>query len=197
MPATTGSPAGATAIRPFTIPKVPEAELQALQTRIAGTRWPDPETVTDESQGVPLAMIQDLAGYWATGLRLAQVRGDADRLAALRDRDRRAGHPFHPRPLPARGCAAADRHARLARLDHRAVQDRRPAHRSHRPRRGRLGRVPPGDPVAAGLRVLRPAAAARLGPDPHRPRLGRADETPRLYRGSRRKAATGAGRLRT
>jgi hypothetical protein len=30
------------------------------------TRWPDPETVTDESQGVPLAMIQDLAGYWAT-----------------------------------------------------------------------------------------------------------------------------------
>ena len=57
---------GATAIRPFTIPKVPEAELQALRARIAATRWPDAETVTDESQGVPLAMIQELAGYWAT-----------------------------------------------------------------------------------------------------------------------------------
>jgi hypothetical protein len=66
MPVTIESPAGATAIRPFTIPKVPEAELQALRARIAATRWPDPETVTDESQGVPLAMIQELAGYWAT-----------------------------------------------------------------------------------------------------------------------------------
>ncbi len=66
MPVTIENPAGATAVRPFTIPKVPEAELQALRTRIAATRWPDPETVTDESQGVPLAMITELAAYWAT-----------------------------------------------------------------------------------------------------------------------------------
>jgi hypothetical protein len=33
---------GTTAIRRFTIPQVPEAELQALQARIAATRWPDP-----------------------------------------------------------------------------------------------------------------------------------------------------------
>jgi pimeloyl-ACP methyl ester carboxylesterase len=65
MPGTIENPAGTTAIRPFTIPKVPEAELQALQARIAATRWPDPETVTDDSQGVPLAMIRDLARYWA------------------------------------------------------------------------------------------------------------------------------------
>lgn len=65
MPVTIENPAGAT-VRPFTIPKVPEAELQALRTRIAATRWPDPETVTDESQGVPLAMITELAAYWAT-----------------------------------------------------------------------------------------------------------------------------------
>ncbi len=63
MPVTTENPAGATEIRPFTTPTVTEAELQALRARIAGTRWPDPETVTDESQGVPLAMIQELAGY--------------------------------------------------------------------------------------------------------------------------------------
>jgi hypothetical protein len=34
--------------------------------RIAATRWPDQETVTDDSQGVPLAMLQELARYWAT-----------------------------------------------------------------------------------------------------------------------------------
>ena len=51
---------GATAIRPFTIPEVPEAELEALRARIAATRWPDEETVADNSQGVPLAMVQDL-----------------------------------------------------------------------------------------------------------------------------------------
>ena len=66
MPVTIENPAGGTAIRPLTIPKVPEAEHQALRARIAATRWPDPETVTDESQGVPLAMMQELAGYWAT-----------------------------------------------------------------------------------------------------------------------------------
>ena len=57
---------GATAIRPFPIPEVPEAELAALRVRIAATRWPDRETVTDYSQGVPLAMIQELARHWAT-----------------------------------------------------------------------------------------------------------------------------------
>ncbi len=66
MSVTTEDPAGATAIRPFTIPEVPEAELTALRARIAATRWPDRETVTDYSQGVPLAMLQELARHWAT-----------------------------------------------------------------------------------------------------------------------------------
>jgi pimeloyl-ACP methyl ester carboxylesterase len=66
MSVTIGDPAGATAIRPFTIPEVPEAELAALRARIAATRWPDRETVTDYSQGVPLAMLQELARHWAT-----------------------------------------------------------------------------------------------------------------------------------
>jgi pimeloyl-ACP methyl ester carboxylesterase len=65
MSVTTENPAGATAIRPFTIPEVPETELEALSARLAATRWPDKETVTDESQGVPLAMLQELARYWA------------------------------------------------------------------------------------------------------------------------------------
>jgi hypothetical protein len=53
------------AIRPFKV-NVPEAELAELRRRINVTRWPERETVTDESQGVPLAMIQELARYWAT-----------------------------------------------------------------------------------------------------------------------------------
>jgi pimeloyl-ACP methyl ester carboxylesterase len=53
------------AIRPFKV-NVPEAELAELRWRINATRWPERETVTDESQGVPLAMIQELARYWAT-----------------------------------------------------------------------------------------------------------------------------------
>jgi pimeloyl-ACP methyl ester carboxylesterase len=56
----------ATAVRPFTI-ETPEAELDALRGRILATRWPDKETVEDHSQGVPLATMQALARYWATG----------------------------------------------------------------------------------------------------------------------------------
>jgi hypothetical protein len=66
MSVRTESSAGGTAIRPFTIPLVPEPELDALRMRIAATRWPDQEPVADHSQGVQLAVIQELARYWAT-----------------------------------------------------------------------------------------------------------------------------------
>jgi len=55
----------ATAIRPFRV-NVPEADLTDLRRRISATRWPEQETVTDESQGVQLATLQKLAHYWAT-----------------------------------------------------------------------------------------------------------------------------------
>jgi hypothetical protein len=54
-----------TTIRPFQV-NVPEADLTELRRRINSTRWPDRETVTDESQGVPLATIQELARNWGT-----------------------------------------------------------------------------------------------------------------------------------
>jgi pimeloyl-ACP methyl ester carboxylesterase len=53
------------AIRPFRV-NVPEDALADLRRRIAMTRWPDRETVSDESQGVQLATIQELARYWGT-----------------------------------------------------------------------------------------------------------------------------------
>src|SRR5215218_6591157 len=54
-----------TTIRPFRI-DVPEEELDDLRRRIAATQWPEKETVADESQGVQLATIQELARYWVT-----------------------------------------------------------------------------------------------------------------------------------
>jgi len=53
-------------IRPFRV-DVPEQDLTELRRRVTATRWPEKETVADESQGVPLAMTQELARYWATG----------------------------------------------------------------------------------------------------------------------------------
>ena len=53
------------AIRPFRI-DIPEAALVDLRRRVVATRWPDRETVTDQSQGVRLAKIQALARYWGT-----------------------------------------------------------------------------------------------------------------------------------
>ncbi len=45
---------------------MPGEEIADLQRRIAVTRWPSQEFVADRSQGVQLAMIQELTGYWAT-----------------------------------------------------------------------------------------------------------------------------------
>jgi pimeloyl-ACP methyl ester carboxylesterase len=53
------------AIRPFRI-AVPDEALQDLRRRVVATRWPDRETVTDQSQGVQLAKIQPLVRYWGT-----------------------------------------------------------------------------------------------------------------------------------
>src|SRR5258708_409530 len=54
-----------TTVRPFRF-NVPEAELTELRRRINATKWPERETVADQSQGVQLATIQQLARYWAT-----------------------------------------------------------------------------------------------------------------------------------
>ena len=56
---------GNTAIRPFQV-GFPESELVELRRRISATRWPERETVSDDSQGVRLEMMQDLAEYWAS-----------------------------------------------------------------------------------------------------------------------------------
>jgi len=58
------APAG-DAVRPFRI-DIPEESLVDLRRRLAETRWPDKETVDDDSQGVPLAMLRGLVRHWQT-----------------------------------------------------------------------------------------------------------------------------------
>ncbi len=52
-------------VRPFRA-NVPEEALADLRRRVAATRWPDRETVTDQSQGIQLAKLQELVRYWGT-----------------------------------------------------------------------------------------------------------------------------------
>src|SRR5437667_9675815 len=65
MSVTTERTAGGPAIRPFKV-DIPDEALDDLRRRIAATRWPEKETVADQSQGVPLATMQALAQYWGT-----------------------------------------------------------------------------------------------------------------------------------
>src|SRR5262249_54486002 len=63
--AETEGSAGADAIKPFRVHFSDEA-LADLKRRVLATRWPEQDTVADQSQGVPLAMIRELAHHWAT-----------------------------------------------------------------------------------------------------------------------------------
>src|SRR5215469_2907969 len=77
-------------IRPFKI-RVSEADLEDLKKRQRATRWPDPQTVPDWSQGVPLDYVQKVCEYWARDYdwrkiearlnALPQFRTDLDGLA--------------------------------------------------------------------------------------------------------------------
>lgn len=66
FPSPLAAMAAGDAIRPFRV-HVPEEQLDDLRRRIAATRWPDKETVTDQSQGAPLAKLQALVQHWGGG----------------------------------------------------------------------------------------------------------------------------------
>jgi pimeloyl-ACP methyl ester carboxylesterase len=63
-PTVTAEPTGREC-RPFRI-DVPDEVLTDLRRRVAATVWPDRETVSDTSQGVPLGLMRELARHWAT-----------------------------------------------------------------------------------------------------------------------------------
>jgi hypothetical protein len=69
-----------TSIRPFPKVHISDATLADLRRRIAATRWPDKEIVTDASQGVQLATMKKLASYWQSNYNWRKVEA---RLNAL------------------------------------------------------------------------------------------------------------------
>ena len=65
MPDTNETRSGTPTIRPFAF-EATDADLEDLRARIVAARWPEKETVADQSQGVQLASIRAVARYWAT-----------------------------------------------------------------------------------------------------------------------------------
>lgn len=61
-------------MEPFLV-DVPEAALDDLRARLRATRWPEPATVDDWSQGVPLGVARDLCDHWATAYDWRRVEG--------------------------------------------------------------------------------------------------------------------------
>jgi pimeloyl-ACP methyl ester carboxylesterase len=68
-----------TTIRPFRV-NVPQVALDDLRRRVQATRWPDKETVADQSQGVPLATLQELVQYWGSGYDWRKVEAKLNAL---------------------------------------------------------------------------------------------------------------------
>ena len=117
--------------------RVRAEDIDDLRRRIAATRWPSKELVADRSQGVRLADAAGARALLADEYDFGRIEARLNALPAVHDRDRRRGRPLHPRPLAARGRAAADHDPRLARLGHRAARHHRPADRPDRARRPR------------------------------------------------------------
>jgi pimeloyl-ACP methyl ester carboxylesterase len=79
LPANLHAAIEGSAIRPFRI-NVPEAALVDLRRRIAATKWPERETVSDATQGVQLATMQKLAKYWTTDYDWRKVEASLNAL---------------------------------------------------------------------------------------------------------------------
>ena len=75
-----------TAVRPFQV-NFPQEDLDELRRRLTATRLPSKETVADASQGVQLATLQALTQYWGTDYDMRRVETQAERAAAVHDRD--------------------------------------------------------------------------------------------------------------
>ena len=170
-----------TAVRPFQV-SFAEADLTDLRRRINATRWPERETVNDDSQGVPLATMQELARYWGTDYDWRACEAKLNALPNfITEIDGLDIHFIHVRSRHEDALPLIVTHgwpgSILEQLKIIGPLTEPTAHGA-----SAAGRVPSRDPVAAGPRVLRQADDHRLGSRPHRARLGRADEAPRLHR---------------
>jgi pimeloyl-ACP methyl ester carboxylesterase len=79
LPAQQTAAAEDDSIRPFRI-NIPEEQIVELRKRIAATRWPDKETVSDESQGIRSAEVQELLHYWGNGYNWRNIEAKLNAL---------------------------------------------------------------------------------------------------------------------
>jgi hypothetical protein len=70
---------GNTSIRPFQF-HANDEQLADLKRRIRATRWPERELVNDGTQGVQLALMQNLARYWESGYDWRRCEGQLNAL---------------------------------------------------------------------------------------------------------------------
>ncbi|SNX66240.1 pimeloyl-ACP methyl ester carboxylesterase [Streptomyces sp. TLI_55] len=75
---TAPTPPASPLVRPFTV-SIPESEIDDLKQRLARTRWPDPETVGDWSQGVRAENAKSLIDYWEHGYDWRRLESELNR----------------------------------------------------------------------------------------------------------------------
>ena len=178
MSVVTEESADATAIRPLTI-ETPEADLDDLRARIAATRFPEKETVEDSSQGPRLATMQALARYWAEEYdwQKCEEKLQVSLPHFITEIDGLDIHFIHVRSKHEDALPLIVAHGWPGSIiEQLKIID--PLDQSDGKRRERIGRFPSGDPVDAGLRILRQADHDWLGARAHRECLGGADEAP-------------------
>ena len=169
-----------TALRPFRV-DVPEAELTDLRRRIVATRLPERETVTDFSQGVPLATVEKLARYWATEYDWRKVEARINAVPNfITEIDGLDIHFIHVRSKHENALPVIVTHgwpgSIVEQLKLIEPLTNPTAHGGTR-----SGCLPRGHSVDAGLRLLGQTHHHRLGARAHRACLGRADEASRLH----------------
>ena len=143
------STAKSDAIRPFSI-HFPDEALVDLRRRIAATRWPEKETVADESQGVRLATVQQLAQYWQTNHDWRKVEARLNALPQfITEIDGLDIHFIHVRSKHENALPMIVTHGWPGSvIEQLKITDL--LTKSHYPRHERGGRVSPGDPLHAG-----------------------------------------------
>ena len=101
---TAPTPPNSALVRPFTV-SIPDSEIDDLKQRLARTRWPDPETVGDWSQGVRVENARSLAGYWEHGYDWRRFESELNRFPQfLTEIDGLDIHFIHVRPRIATRC---------------------------------------------------------------------------------------------
>src|SRR3989442_1600294 len=86
------------AVTPFRL-DIGDDQLGDLQQRLARARWPEPPTVTDGSQGVPVDWLRDLCAYWQDGYDWRRCEAQLNALPQFTTGLDGLGIHFNPEPM--------------------------------------------------------------------------------------------------